>query len=118
MILLLLNCSSGWCQNNSPTGDSIVSLNINYIKLANKKLIENKYNRKIILIQDSVINLHKIKYAALNSEVVRLQQDLHNSNKDISKLNKSLRVSKSRNKILGGIAGTSIIAFVICIILK
>lgn len=117
---MLLSCLNGWSQSNSPTGGQTdsVFIHIDYIKLANQKLIENKYNKQIIVEQDSLINLHKMKYNALQRESSVLQAKLFNSEQVNKDLNKSIVRIENKNKVLGGIAVGSIIAFVVCIILK
>lgn len=115
---MLLSCLNSWSQSNSLTGgrtDS-VTIHIDYIKLANQKLIENKYNRQIIIEQDSLINLHKMKYDALNKESAILQTKLFNSEQTNKDLNKSIVRIENKNKVLGGIAIGSIIAFVVSVL--
>lgn len=91
MIVLLGNYSSSWCQSkidnvvHPPRGvnitDTTVLVPINMIKIANTKIIKAKLYKDIINEQDSIINLHKIKYNALYKEVETLQNNLDNSNK-------------------------------------
>ena len=121
VILLVLSCSSGWCQNNnSPTGGQIdsVFIPIDYIRLANQKLIEGISCKKIVIIQDSIINLQQQKYAELEAEASVLQTKLYETNKVNTKLNE--RVDKQNRKVrfLGGTALASTLAFLLCIILK
>ena len=66
---VVLSCSTSWCQNNDtipPMGgleqsDSIVSIPVSYLKLANGKMIELKYEKEInnklrnIVYNDSLI---------------------------------------------------------------
>lgn len=70
-MIVLLNCSTSWCQNSvndslSSTGvvvqtDSLVSIPVSVLKQANAKLIELKYEKEInnelrqVIINDSVI---------------------------------------------------------------
>ena len=121
VILLVLSCSSCWCQiNTSSTGgraDSVL-ISINYIRLANKKLIEGISCKKIVNIQDSIINLQQQKYAELEAEASILQTKLYETNKVNIKLNE--RVDKQNRKVrfLGGTALASTLAFLLCIILK
>lgn len=118
--MLLLNCLNSWCQNNSLTGgqkDSVL-ISIADIRIANQKLIENKYNKQIIAQQDSLIMLHRNKYNALIIESSSLQDKLYNSYKVNKDLENSLKSANNKCKFLGGIATTSIIAFVVCIICK
>lgn len=83
MTVLLGSYSRSWCQSeidnvvHSPRGvnttDTTVLVPINMIKIANTKIIKAKLYKDIINEQDSIINLHKIKYNALYKEVETLQ---------------------------------------------
>lgn len=121
VILLVLNCSSGWCQiNTSPTGgqtDSVL-ISINYIRLANKKLIEGISCKKIVNIQDSIINLQQQKYAELEAEASVLQTKLYNINECNQSLEFKLDKQNRKVRFLGGTALASTLAFLLCIILK
>ena len=121
VILLVLNCSSGWCQSSSsPTGgrnDSVL-IHIDYIRLANQKLIEGISCKKIVNIQDSIINLQQQKYAELEAEASVLQTKLYNTNESVVKLNEIVDKEKRKVRFLGGTALASTLAFLLCIILK
>lgn len=121
LILLLLNYSSGSCQSSIfPTGgrtDSVL-IHIDYIKLANKKLIEGNSYKKIVSIQDSIINLHNYKYATLEAEVSVLQTKLYDANELNKRIVKDVDKQKRKVKFLGGTALASTLAFILCIILK
>ena len=121
VILLVLNCSSGWCQINTfSTGgqtDSVL-ISINYIRLANKKLIEGISCKKIVNIQDSIINLQQQKYAELEAEASVLQTKLYETNKVNTKLNERMDKQNRKVRFLGGTALASTLAFLLCIILK
>ena len=120
-ILLVLSCSSGWCQSSSsPTGgqkDSVL-ISIDYIRLANKKIIEGISCKKIVNIQDSIINLQQQKYAELEAEASVLQTKLYDTNESVVKLNEAVDKQKSKVRFLGGTALASTLAFILCIILK
>lgn len=121
VILLVLSCSSGWCQNNNPsTGGQIdsVFIPIDYIRLANQKLIEGISCKKIVIIQDSIINLQQQKYAELEAEASVLQTKLYNTNKANNELTDYLDKEKRKVRFLGGTALASTLAFLLCIILK
>lgn len=117
--LLVLNCSSGLCQSSIfPTGgrtDSVL-IHINYIKLANEKLIEGISCKKIVNIQDSIINLQQQKYAELEAEVGVLQTKLYDVNRVNGKLTKDVDKQNRKVKFLGGTALASTLAFILCII--
>lgn len=121
VILLVLNYSSGSCQSSIfPTGgrtDSVL-IHINYIRLANEKLIEGIRDKKIVAIQDSIINLQKSKYAELESEASVLQTKLYDSNKINNELIARERQLNRKVKFLGGTALASTLAFILCIILN
>ena len=118
MMMLTLSYSKSWCQSSSsPTGgqDSVL-ISIDYIKLANKKVIEGIGCKKIVSIQDSVINLQSQKYAELEAEVSVLQTKLYESNKANVKLNERVDNQNRKVKFLGGTALASTLAFLVCII--
>ena len=121
MMMLMLSYSKSWCQNDTlPTGgqnDSVL-ISIDYIKLANKKLIEGISNKKVVVLQDSVIKLQSKKYAELEAEVGILQTKLYDAHRVNVKL--AIDVNKERSKVrfLGGTALASALAFIVCIILK
>lgn len=121
VILLVLSCSNSWCQISiSPTGcqtDSVL-ISINYIRLANKKLIEGISCKKIVNIQDSIINLQQQKYAELEAEASILQTKLYETNKVNTKLNERMDKQNRKVRFLGGTALASTLAFLLCIILK
>ena len=121
MMMMLLSCSSSWCQiSNSPTGglnDSVL-ISINYIRLANKKLIEGISCKKIVNIQDSIINLQQQKYAELEAEASVLQTKLYNINECNQSLEFKLDKQNRKVRFLGGTALASTLAFLLCIIVK
>ena len=121
MMMLILSYSKSWCQiSTSPTGgrtDSVL-ISIDYIKLANKKLIEGISCKKIVVLQDSVINLQSKKYAELEAEVSILQTKLYDVRSCNVKLTKDVDSQKSKVRFLGGTALASTLAFLVCIILK
>ena len=117
----MLSYSKSWCQiGTSPTGgrtDSVL-ISIDYIKLANKKLIEGISNKKIVVLQDSVINLQSKKYAELEAEVSILQTKLYDVHRLNVKLEKEINKQNRKVRFLGGTALASTLAFLVCIILK
>lgn len=121
MMMLMLSYSKSWCQISIfPTGgqtDSVL-ISIDYIKLANKKLIEGISNKKIVVLQDSIISLQSKKYAELETEVGILQTKLYDVNKVNVRLTEDVNKQKSKVKFLGGTALVSALAFLVCIILK
>ena len=121
VILLVLNYSSGLCQSSIfPTGgrnDSVL-IHINYIRLANEKLIESISCKKIVVIQDSIINLQNSKYAELEHEASVLQTKLYEAHSVNNNLVKKVDSQNCKVKFLGGTALASTLAFLLCIILK
>lgn len=121
VILLVLSCSSGWCQSSSsPTGgrnDSVL-IHIDYIRLANKKIIEGISCKKIFNIQDSIINLQQQKYVELEAEANILQTKLYTINECNQSLEFKLDKQNRKVRFLGGTALASTLAFLLCIILK
>lgn len=119
MMMLMLSYSKSWCQSSySPTGsrtDSVL-ISIDYIKLANKKLIEGISSKKIVSIQDSAIALQSKKYAELEAEVSILQTKLYDAHSATVKLTKEVDSQKSKVRFLGGTALASTLAFLLCII--
>nr|UWI07457.1 MAG: hypothetical protein [Bacteriophage sp.] len=88
------------------------------IKIANTKIIKAKLYKDIIDEQDSIINLHKIKYNALYKEVETLQYNLNNSNKTNDNLNKSIERIKRKNRYLVSGGAVCAIAFTVCLLVK
>lgn len=121
MMMLMLSYSKSWCQSNDTfmrsQNDSVL-ISIDYIKLANKKLIEGISNKKIVALQDSVIALQSKKYAELEAEVSVLQTKLYDAHRVNVKLTKDVDSQKSKVRFLGGTALASTLAFLVCIILK
>ena len=121
VILLVLNCSSGSCQSSIfPTGgrtDSVL-IHINYIRLANEKLIEGIRDKKIVAIQDSIINLQNQKYAKLEVETSMLQTKLYDNYIVTESLEIKLDKQNRKVRFLGGTALASTLAFILCIILN
>lgn len=121
MMMLMLSYSKSWCQSSTlPTGgqtDSVL-ISIDYIKLANKKLIEGISCKKIVNIQDSIINLQQQKYTELEAEASVLQTKLYDVNRINVKLTNEMDKQNRKVKFLGGTALASTLAFLVCVILK
>ena len=81
-------------------------------------IIKAKLYKDIINEQDSIINLHKIKYNALHKEVETLQYNLNNSNKTNDNLNKSIERIKRNNRYLVSGGAVCAIAFIVCLLVK
>lgn len=128
MIVLLGSYSRSWCQSeinnivHPPRGvnttDTVVSVPISMIKVANAKIIKSKLYKDIIEEQDSIISLQKLKYNTINNEIKILQYNLDNSNKINDNLNKSIERIKRKNRYLVSGGAVCAIAFVVCLLVK
>lgn len=128
MIVLLGSYSRIWCQSeinnvvHPPRGvnttDTVVSVPISMIKVANAKIIKSKLYKDIIEEQDSIISLQKLKYNTINNEIKILQCNLDNTNKVNDNLNKSIERIKRNNRYLVGGGAVCAIAFVVCLLVK
>lgn len=128
MIVLLGSYSRSWCQSeidnivHPPRGvnttDTVVSVPISMIKIANAKIIKSKLYKDIIEEQDSIISLQKLKYNTINNEIKILQYNLDNTNKVNDNLNKSIERIKRNNRYLVGGGAVCAIAFVVCLLVK
>lgn len=128
MTVLLGSYSRSWCQSeinnvvHPPrrvnTTDTVVSVPISMIKVANAKIIKSKLYKDIIEEQDSIISLQKLKYNTINNEIKILQCNLDNTNKVNDNLNKSIERIKRNNRYLVGGGAVCAIAFVVCLLVK
>lgn len=128
MTVILGSYSRSWCQSeinnivHPPRGvnttDTVVSVPISMIKVANAKIIKSKLYKDIIEEQDSIISLQKLKYNTINNEIKILQYNLDNTNKVNDNLNKSIERIKRNNRYLVGGGAVCAIAFVVCLLVK
>ena len=128
VIVLLGSYSRSWCESeinnvvHPPRGvnttDTVVSVPISMIKVANAKIIKSKLYKDIIEEQDSIISLQKLKYNTINNEIKILQYNLDNTNKVNDNLNKSIERIKRNNRYLVGGGAVCAIAFVVCLLVK
>lgn len=126
MIVLAGSCLKGLCQTESGVNplrgdypsDTVVTVPIGMIRLANSKILKGKLYKDIVDKQDSIIELQKLKYQALNFETIELQQRLNDSNKVNANLNKSIERIKRTNRYLVSGGAICTIAFIVCIIVK
>lgn len=126
--MLLGSYSRSWCQSeinnvvHPPRGvnttDTVISVPISMIKVANAKIIKSKLYKDIIEEQDSIISLQKLKYNTINNEIKILQCNLDNTNKVNDNLNKSIERIKRNNRYLVGGGAVCAIAFVVCLLVK
>ena len=128
MIVLLGSYSRSWCQSeinnivHPPRGvnttDTVVSVPISMIKVANAKIIKSKLYKDIIEEQDSIISLQKFKYNTINNEIKILQYNLDNTNKVNDNLNKSIERIKRNNRYMKDGGAVCAIDFVVCLLVK
>lgn len=127
MIVLLLSCSKNLLAQtndgvpstgNLQLSDTTVTIGINYIRLANSKLIERKYLLKIVDEQDSIIGF-KNNYIIEQKKIIT---DFQNRVNDAIKINEAIKQDiekqKKRTKVVGGIAGSAIAILVLSLICK
>lgn len=128
MIVVLLSCSTSYCQMisdaNSSTGEvsaidtAKVIVPVNAIKKANAKLIERNYLIKINNEKDSIIILNK-NYIKEQSIIINdFQNRLATSNEINERIKKDLERQRKKTKIIGGVAGGAIIAVIVGLIAK
>jgi DNA mismatch repair ATPase MutS len=117
--VLVLSCSKTYAQVIPSTGEinrtdtSLVTIPINYIHLANQKLIERQYLIETNQYKDSIIVDYK-KYVKEQEKAIKSFQTRINNydriNKDIAK---RLERQQKTSLICGSVAAASIAAIVI-----
>lgn len=119
MILVLLNFLKVWSQNNdlslrgiNHNTDTTITINIDYIRKANIKLIERKYLLKLNLEKDSIINLKNdyineqyIIIDSLNNKLVTQHKVINNITKDLNKQKKNIIIYSVGGTLIGIIIG-------------
>lgn len=124
MIVLLLNClkiyaqdipSTGW-KNNADT--VYVSIPIEYIRLANQKMIERNYLEEVNIVKDSII----VDYKNTIDEYRRMHQDYSARVAEYNRINEDLARKLNRQRktslVCGTIAGVSISIIVIAALIN
>lgn len=90
-----------------------VSIPIEYIRLANQKLIERNYLLEVNQYKDSII----VDYKKYISEYERMDKELKAKIEDCNRINKDLSKSLERQKkvslVCGSVVGASILAIVL-----
>lgn len=115
MIVLLLNCLNSYAQDISSTGEKIkadtnlVSIPIEYIRLANQKLIERNYLEEVNNYKDSIIVDYKNYIKEQEMMCNDYKKQLMEYNKINEDLNKSLAKQKKTTLVFGSVAGASIV---------
>lgn len=123
MIVLLLNCLSSYAQDIPSTGEimedsTCVLIPIEYIRLANQKLIERNYLEEVNNYKDSIIVDYKNYIIQQNKINEDYKQQLLEYNRINENLNKSLNKQKKVSLVLGGVAGASIITILLVSLLN
>ena len=128
MIVLLLSCLKGLlAQTNdsvsSSTGDlqlsdTTVTIGINYIRLANSKLIERKYLLKLVDEQDSIIDFKDNYIIEQKKIITNFQNRVNDAIKINEVIKQDIEKQKKRTKVVGGIAGSAIAILVLSIMCK
>ena len=127
MIVLLLSCLKNLlAQTNDSipsTGDlqlsdTTVTIDINYIRFANAKLIERKYLLKVVDEQDSIINFKDNYIIEQKKIITNFQNRVNDAIKINEVIKQDIEKQKNRTKVVGGIAGSAIAIFVISLMCK
>lgn len=111
-MIVVLNCSTSWSKNNiarSFTGDgesndTLVTVPISAIKIANAKMVELKYEKEINTKLRTIIANDSLIQAGLNNEIQFIKED---NNKKLSK------IKKQRNIFIGTTIGASLLFLVL-----
>ena len=125
--MLLLICSKSYAQQTNDSvpstggvlkSDTAVIINIDYIRLANIKMIERNYLIYITNEQDSIINM-KNKYINEQQKIiVDFQKRVTDANKLNEFVKKDLEKQKTKNKIIGYGSGAVILGLILGLIAK
>lgn len=114
--IVLLNCSTSWCQSKSPKGgvepdaipstgyveqtDSLVTIPISFIKIANSKMVELNYEKEINTKLKEIIANDSLIVSGLSTELNNCAREA-----DI----KIRKIRKERNIFIGVSAGVSVL---------
>lgn len=118
---MLLFCLKGWCQNDIDSihplrgNNTKVLIDISYIKLANKKLIEHKFCNNIINAKDSIIELERNKYIILDS-LYKIEYNKCYNN--VRLLEQRIEKQKRINKIISYSSAAGIAFSVLILLIK
>ena len=123
LIMLVLSCLKTYAQTNTSTGnqietDSLVTINIKYIRLANEKLLERQYLLDVNHYKDSIIGDYR-QYVKEQEKINNIYKNKLSEYDRINKeLNKSLDKKQKTNLILGSVSAASIVTIVLLAIIK
>lgn len=124
---MLLSCSKSYASNLNDSipstgkivlSDTTITISIDYIRLANAKMIERNYLLNITNEQDSIIFM-KDKYINEQTKIITdFQKRVSDANKINEAVRKDLEKQKRKTKIIGWFAGAAIIGVIVGIIAK
>lgn len=118
MIVVLLSCLKSFAQDVPSTGEindstTYVSIPIEYIRLANQKMIERNYLEEVNQYKDSIIT----DYRNYIVEYERIHQDYTKRIEEYSRINNSLNKRLAKQKkatlVFGTVAGVSVATIVL-----
>lgn len=109
---VLLSYLKGWSQTNDST---LVSIPVEYVRLANAKLIEHRYCNILMAQKDSIIGLQDLQYSIADS-LYRVQ--LQKNYQSVVNLQKQVEKQKKKIKILTSTAAGCAGLFVLMLIVK
>lgn len=118
MIVVLLSCLKSFAQDVPSTGKindstTYVSIPIEYIRLANQKMIERNYLEEVNQHKDSIIT----DYRNYIVEYERIHQDYTKRIEEYSRINNSLNKRLAKQKkatlVFGTVAGVSVATIVL-----
>lgn len=120
VFMLLLVDSLSWCQIHPPTGglaQDSVYISLDLIKAANIKLIEAKANKRIVIVQDSIISNQRSIINDLDSINNELQDRIVMANQNTERLIKDIDKYQRRAKRASWAAVGSGSAFLVLLLL-
>lgn len=118
MMMMLLCCSNLYAQNNIPKGEIIqdkqkISIDIEYIRLANQKLIERNYLIEANQYKDSII----VDYKKCIAEYEKIESKYKNTIKEYARINEDLNKSLNKQKKISLICGTSAVVSIATLVI-
>lgn len=114
MILLLLNCFISLQANDEHTfpstgetlqTDTVATVPIRLIRIANDKMIERNYLEKVTIVQDSIICLNQDYINNQDSIINDLKNKIADTNRINADLQKAYEKERKKKVIYGSVAG-------------
>lgn len=99
--------------NRIQTDTNLVSIPIEYIRIANQKLIERNYLIDVNNYKDSIIVDYKNYIAEYEKVNIKFQKQLDDYKRVNENLAKSLNKQKKTSLVFGSIAGASVLTIVL-----